>query len=278
MLGVPARNVYATLQTYLAGTYVNNINLLGHTFQVIAQGDADYRQDQNWIGRLQDALRLRRDGAASMRWQRCGPSRRRTACCATTSIPPRTSRVMPRPGYSSGEAHRRDGAPRTRAPAGRHELRVDRHGLPAADLRRCRRPGLRARAWSFVFIFLAALYESLTLPLAVILIVPMCLLAALTRREPAGAGQQHPDADRHGGARRARSEERDPDRRVRAPGRGEATASRRTQAADRGGAHAAATHPDDLGRLHLRRDPAGLRQRRRAQSCARRSASRCSTA
>ena len=52
MLGVPARNVYATLQTYLAGTYVNNINLLGHTFQVIAQGDAAWRQDQNWIGSL----------------------------------------------------------------------------------------------------------------------------------------------------------------------------------------------------------------------------------
>ncbi|MEI4861352.1 efflux RND transporter permease subunit, partial [Klebsiella pneumoniae] len=36
MLGVPAADVYGTLQTYLAGTYVNNINLLGHTFQVIA--------------------------------------------------------------------------------------------------------------------------------------------------------------------------------------------------------------------------------------------------
>ncbi len=39
----------------------------------------------------------------------------------------------------------------------------------------------------FVFIFLAALYESLTLPLAVILIVPMCLLAAIAGREPAAA-------------------------------------------------------------------------------------------
>ncbi len=46
MLGVPVRNVFATLQTYAAGVYVNNINLLGHTFQVIAQGDADYRQDE----------------------------------------------------------------------------------------------------------------------------------------------------------------------------------------------------------------------------------------
>ncbi len=52
MLGVPVRNVFATLQTYLAGTYVNNINLLGHTFQVIAQGDASYRQDADWVGGL----------------------------------------------------------------------------------------------------------------------------------------------------------------------------------------------------------------------------------
>ena len=59
-----------------------------------------------------------------------------------------------------------------------HGLRMDRHGLPAAG------PGdAGALAFAlgvvFVFIFLAALYESLTLPLAVILIVPMCLLAAM---------------------------------------------------------------------------------------------------
>ena len=38
----------------------------------------------------------------------------------------------------------------------------------------------------FVFLLLAALYESVTLPLAVILIVPMCLLAAMHRRQPHG--------------------------------------------------------------------------------------------
>ena len=72
----------------------------------------------------------------------------------------------------------------------------------------------------FVFIFLAALYESLTLPLAVILIVPMCLLAAILGVNLRGPRQQHPHADRHGGADRPRGEERHPDRRVRAPGRG----------------------------------------------------------
>src|SRR6185503_5711381 len=52
MLGVPAGDVFGTLQTYLAGTYVNNINLIGHTFQVIAMADAPFRQDAAWIGTL----------------------------------------------------------------------------------------------------------------------------------------------------------------------------------------------------------------------------------
>ena len=72
----------------------------------------------------------------------------------------------------------------------------------------------------FVFLVLAAQFESLLLPLAIILIVPMTLLAAMTGREPARAGQQHPDADRPDRAHRARREECDPDRRVRQAGGG----------------------------------------------------------
>ena len=71
-----------------------------------------------------------------------------------------------------------------------------------------------------VFMVLAAQYESLTLPLAVILIVPMCVLAAMTGVNLRGHGQQYPDPDRPDRADRARGQERDPDRRVRPPGRG----------------------------------------------------------
>jgi hydrophobe/amphiphile efflux-1 (HAE1) family protein len=177
MLGVPVRNVFATLQTYLAGVYVNNINLLGHTFQVIAQGDAAYRQDEEWVGQLKT-----RSASGAM-----------VPINAVATLQPATApyRVVrynlypaadlqgdTAPGYSSGEAIAA-------------MERIARETLPAGmyfewtDIAYQQRTSGDAGALAFVlgvvfvFIFLAALYESLTLPLAVILIVPMCLLAAL---------------------------------------------------------------------------------------------------
>ena len=81
-------------------------------------------------------------------------------------------------GYSSGEAiAAMERLAREILPPGM-TLRVDRPRVPAASSGDA---GALAFALGvvFVFIFLAALYESLTLPLAVILIVPMCLLAAM---------------------------------------------------------------------------------------------------
>jgi multidrug efflux pump subunit AcrB len=71
----------------------------------------------------------------------------------------------------------------------------------------------------FVFLVLAAQYESLTLPLAIILIVPMCLLAAMLG-SICGDGQQHPDANRSGGADRAGGQERHSGGGIRQAGRG----------------------------------------------------------
>jgi HAE1 family hydrophobic/amphiphilic exporter-1 len=73
----------------------------------------------------------------------------------------------------------------------------------------------------FVFLMLAALYESWLLPLAVILIVPMCLLAAVTGVLLPRARQQHPGPGRLHRPDRPRRQERDPHRRVREGGRGE---------------------------------------------------------
>ena len=66
-----------------------------------------------------------------------------------------------------------------------------------------------------VFLVLAALYESISLPLVVILIMPMCLLCAITGVRALARRQQHLHADRPDRAGRARVQERDPDRRVR---------------------------------------------------------------
>ena len=68
---------------------------------------------------------------------------------------------------------------------------------------------------AFVFLVLAAQFESLTLPLAIILIVPMSLIASITGVMLRGHGQQHPDAGRLHRADRPCGQERHSDRRVR---------------------------------------------------------------
>jgi hydrophobe/amphiphile efflux-1 (HAE1) family protein len=177
MLGVPVRNIFGTLQTYLAGTYVNNINMLGHTFQVIAQGDAAYRQDEEWVGQLKT-----RSASGAM-----------VPISAIAKLQPATApyRVIrynlypaadiqgdTAAGHSSGEAMAAmERIARETLPAG---MSIEWTGI-AYQQRLSGDAGVLAFALGvvFVFIFLAALYESLTLPLAVILIVPMCLLAAI---------------------------------------------------------------------------------------------------
>ncbi|HEV2701328.1 MAG TPA: efflux RND transporter permease subunit [Steroidobacteraceae bacterium] len=177
MLGVPAANVYATLQTYLAGTYVNNINLLGHTFQVIAMADSSYRQDDSWVG----TLKTRSVSGAMVPLS--------SVVNFTPAVGP--YKVM---RYNLYPAVDIQGDTRVGASTGQAMSAMERIAsarLPAGftyewtDLAYQQQLAGNSSAESFVlavvfvFIFLAALYESLTLPLAVILIVPMCLLAAL---------------------------------------------------------------------------------------------------
>ena len=66
----------------------------------------------------------------------------------------------------------------------------------------------------FVFLVLAAQYESWKTPLAIVLIVPMCLLASATGLTQKHA-DRHPGPNRLRGAPRTGGQERDPDRRVR---------------------------------------------------------------
>jgi HAE1 family hydrophobic/amphiphilic exporter-1 len=177
MLGVPVRNVFSTLQTYLAGLYVNNINLLGHTFQVIAQGDAEYRQDEEWVGQLKT-----RSASGAM-----------VPISAIAKLQPATApyRVMRYNLYPAADIQGDTGAGYSSGEAIAAMERIASDVLPAGmsfewtglayQQRISGSAGALAFALGvvFVFIFLAALYESLTLPLAVILIVPMCLLAAM---------------------------------------------------------------------------------------------------
>jgi HAE1 family hydrophobic/amphiphilic exporter-1 len=177
MLGVPAANVFGTMQTYLAGTYVNNINLIGHTFQVIAMADAPFRQDATWVG----TLKTRSASGAMVPLSSVAnfePAVGPYKVFRYNLYPAADIQGDTAPGASTGEAMAAmERIARARLPAG--------FAFEWTDIAYQQQLAGNAGALSFVlavvfvFIFLAALYESLTLPLAVILIVPMCLLAAM---------------------------------------------------------------------------------------------------
>ncbi|MBT2189018.1 multidrug efflux RND transporter permease subunit [Sphingobium sp. H33] len=177
MLGVQSQDVYATLQTYMAGSYVNNINLLGHTFQVIAQADPAYRQDEALLGQLKtrsaSGAMVPIDAVATLT-PATGPYR----VLRHNLYPAADVQGDAAPGYSSGQAMAAmERIARERLPAGLAFEWTDlayQQGVAGGSGELS-----FVLAVVFVFIALAAFYESLTLPLAIILTVPLCLLAAI---------------------------------------------------------------------------------------------------
>jgi multidrug efflux pump subunit AcrB len=178
LLGVNMTDVFGALQTYLGSTYVNDFNLLGRVFRVTAQADAAHRLD------AKDVLKIRVRGTGG----ETVPLGSFTTV-EDVSGPYRVPRYnlypaaeldgSPAPGYSQGQAIdlMQKLAAETLPPGFTFEwttlayqqLRAGNTALFAFLL-----------AVVFVFLVLAAQYESLTLPLAVILIVPMCLIASIT--------------------------------------------------------------------------------------------------
>ena len=176
-MGVPVENVFSTLNAYLGSSYVNDFNYLGRTFRVTAQADAPYRDQASDVGLLKtrsasgamvplSALMTLKDDAGPYRVVRFN------------LYPAAELQGDTKPGFSSGQSLRamEELAAKT-LPKGfsfdwteiaYQQKQAGNTGMIAFGL-----------AVVFVFLLLAALYESLILPLAVILIVPMCLLAAI---------------------------------------------------------------------------------------------------
>jgi HAE1 family hydrophobic/amphiphilic exporter-1 len=177
ILRVPVTNVFTTLQTYLGSTFINDFNLFGHTFQVIAQADAPFRDDESRIAELRtrsSAGAMVPLGSVVNLSRTTGPYR----VLRYNLFPAAEIQGDAAAGHSTGQAlDSLERLARERLPPG--------YGFEWTELafqeRLAGNSGLAifGAAVVFVFLLLAALYESVTLPLAVILIVPMCLLAAM---------------------------------------------------------------------------------------------------
>ena len=175
--GVPLNEVFEALQIYLGSVYVNDFNLFGRTYQVNAQADAQYRLDPEHILRLEV-----RNSAGEM-----------VPLGAMVEITPTTGpdRVMRYNGYMSAELNGSPSPGYSSDQALAAMTKILDENLPEGI----------AYEWTevtyqqilagntmvyifplvvlLVFLVLAATYESLTLPMAIILIVPMTILSAL---------------------------------------------------------------------------------------------------
>ncbi len=177
MLDVPLNNVFNTLQYYLGSVFVNEFNLFGRTYRVTAQADTTFRDDPSDVSKLK--TRNRQGGMVPLgslvdMQETVGADR-----VTRYNLYPAAELVgSPMPWLSSGEA------------LDRMERLADETLPPGFDFQwtdiayQQRAAGNTAvyifpLCVLFVFLMLAAQYESWGLPLAVILIVPMCLLSAI---------------------------------------------------------------------------------------------------
>ncbi len=177
MLNVPLGNIFDTLQIYLGSTFVNEFNLFGRTYRVIAQADAPFRDDVSDIARLKTRSAtggIVPLGSVMNIKETTGPDRVvRYNLFPAAEINGDTAK-----GFSSGQSL--DTMERLA-----HENLPNGMAFEWTDLAYQQRAAGNTALFIFplcvlfVFLTLAAQYESWTLPLAVILIVPMCLLSAI---------------------------------------------------------------------------------------------------
>ncbi|MAO55744.1 MAG: hydrophobe/amphiphile efflux-1 family RND transporter [Rhodospirillaceae bacterium] len=177
MLNVPVERVLDTLEVYIGSAYVNDFNFLGRTFRVTAQADGPYRNEPGDVAKLKtrsengDMVPI---GSIATFHDITGPHR------------------MPR--YNLYPAAEVQGAKLPSISTGESLAKVEALAdkvLPDGFSYEWTEIALQQKlagdtamfafglAVIFVFLLLAALYESWALPLAVILIVPMCLLASI---------------------------------------------------------------------------------------------------
>ena len=178
LVGVQPAQVYDALATYLGSTYVNDFNMLGRTFRVTAQADASARDDLSDVGRLQvrsaTGAMVPLSSVATFRYG-SGP----VQVTRYNNYPAAELQGQTPLGVASGESLKTmEGIAGQALPPG---FGFEWTGLAYQQQAAGNTaPLVFAVAVLCVFMVLAAQYESLTLPLAVILIVPMCGLAAIT--------------------------------------------------------------------------------------------------
>ena len=175
--GVNLGDVFATLQAYLGSRYVNDFNRFGRTWQVVVQADSRFRDEIDDVQRLMvrnSQGQMVPLGALAAVKPISGP----LVLTRYNMYPAAAINGNVAPGFSTGQANARlESLAASELPA---SMAYEWTELAFLE-RNSANTGMIVFAFSVVFVFLvlAALYESWALPLAVILVVPMCVLCSI---------------------------------------------------------------------------------------------------
>ena len=177
-VGLTPTDVFSTLQVYLGSQYVNDFNYLGRTYEVFVQADGKFRRTPEDMTRL----KVRNASGEMVPIGTVAQPRDTTIAYRVPRynlFPAAEVQGVAAPGVATGTALRRmEELAHQVLPRGIGfewtdlAFQQQQHGTPTILV--------FGAAALFVFLVLVAQYESWKLPLAIVLIVPMCLLASVT--------------------------------------------------------------------------------------------------
>ena len=176
MLGVPLADVFSTMKAYTGSVYVNDFNMFNRIYRVYIQAEAPYREHRDDIslyfvrGDNGDMIPLTALGNTEYT---TGPGSIKRFNMFNTAI----IRGTAAQGYSSGQAMEvMEELVREHLP---DNIGLEWSGLSYQEKQAGGQTGLvLALVFMFVFLFLAALYESWSVPVAVLLSLPIAALGA----------------------------------------------------------------------------------------------------
>ena len=187
-MGVQLTNVFDALQAYLASYYVNDFNRFGRTWQVNVQAEAPFRIDAEAVKQLKvrnaddDMVPL---GAVAAIHDSTGPLQ----ILRYNMFPAAAINGAALPGVSTGEVLATMDRLTQKLQKQRRNMNAEwtelsylqKQSSQVEQFRDLQQNPFSAFALGVVLVFfvLAGLYESWSLPMAVILVVPMCLFSAL---------------------------------------------------------------------------------------------------
>jgi multidrug efflux pump len=186
-MGVALTDVFDALQAFLGSYYVNDFNRFGRTWQVNVQADAQFRIDADTVRQLKvrnadgDMVPL---GAVADVHESAGP----VQITRYNMFPSAPINGASLPGASTGDVLRTMGMladkelPRSMTAEWTELSYLQKESSKVEQFRDLRQNPFSAFVLGSVLVFfvLAGLYEGWSLPLAVILVVPMCVLCAIT--------------------------------------------------------------------------------------------------